>query len=53
MHLSRQILESFTVFILNHNSPLASGSPFDLRPLPNMPGVEKDIDVLIIIIGHH
>lgn len=51
MHLSREILEVCSVFILNHNSPLTSGSPFYPRPLPDMPGVQKVIDMLIII-GH-
>lgn len=49
MHLSREIPEVCNVFILNHNSPLASGIPFYPRPLPNVPGVEKDVDMLIII----
>lgn len=44
------MLEAFSTFIINHNTPLASGSPFYPMQLPDMPGIQKDRDMLII--GH-
>lgn len=51
MHLSREMLETCNGFILNHNSPLTSGSCFYPSLPPNMPGVENYTD-RFITIGH-
>lgn len=44
------MLEAFNTFIINHNTTLASGSSFYPLQLPDMPGIQKDTDMLII--GH-
>lgn len=42
-------MEAFIIFSLNRNILLASGSPFYPMQLSDMPGIQKDIDMLIVI----
>lgn len=49
MCLSRVMLETCNGFILNHSSPLTSGSSFYPSLSANMPGVENDVDRFILI----